>query len=598
MKWGLFNVKKGMFGMAKAKVDVKEQTISLLPDNDDNPRPRLRKLIIKNFRTIGKNPVEIDLDDIVVLVGANNSGKSSILRAYEVAMNTGSNAGKLSIEDFSNNVVDAMALPEIEVHTIISENKPGERWIKHLDNGEMLIQEKWTWSSPNVDPKRNGFDVQAGDWSVEVPWGAANVANAYRPKPHRIDAFASPEAQASEITGLLSTIIKDKLKAIKSPGNTSEKTDYEILIDSIAKFQSEVSASIQGEVEEIEESISKYLKEVFHNYAIKLDAKPETNIDKTYSPFKEAPDLYMGPADGYMSKVSVQGSGARRTLLWTALKYIAENGKDSTERPHVLLLDEPEICLHPTAIRDARRVLYDLPKTKNWQVMVTTHSPIFIDLSYDNTTIIRVDRNANDEVRSTTLYRPQQVKLSNDEKENLKLLNVCDPYLHEFFFGGRTVIVEGDTEYTAFSMLKMLYPEQYDDVHIIRARGKAIIPAVAKILNQFTTHYAVLHDTDTPQAENGNANPAWKVNSNIMDAINESQNSDKICVIACRSNFEKALFDQEVSKDKPYYTVTKMKNEEAFKLKVKQLFDALLNGENPAPQNCIRWKTIDDLKCC
>lgn len=582
--------------MARVTSPKTGQVISLLPDNTGNPRPRLCKLIIKNFRTIGNCPVEIDLDDIVVLVGANNAGKSSILRAYEVAMNTGSAAGKIGIEDFPNNIVNADAIPEIEVHTIISENKPGDRWIKHLSNGEMLIREKWTWSSPNADPKRRGYDVQINDWADEVPWGAANVANAYRPKPHRIDSFASPEAQANEITGLLSSIIKDRLKTIKSPENTTEKTDYELLIDEIAKFQSNVSSTIQEDVAKIEESISKYLKEVFQNYAIKLDAKPETNIDKTYSPFKEAPDLYMGPANGYMSKVAVQGSGARRTLLWTALKYVAENGKDSTERPHVLLLDEPEICLHPTAIRDARKVLYNLPKTRNWQVMVTTHSPIFIDLSYDNTTIIRVDRNSNDEVRSTTLYRPKQIQLSADEKENLKLLNVCDPYLHEFFFGGKIIVVEGDTEYTAFSFLKMLYPEEYDDVHIIRARGKAIIPAVAKILNQFTTSYAVLHDSDTQTLANGNTNPAWSVNSNIINATNESLSENKINVIACKTNLEKALLHTEVSKNKPYYTITKIKTDDAFKLKVKQLFDALLNIEKQPPENCIRWNDINELK--
>lgn len=582
--------------MAKGSSSKSEQVISLLPDNEGNPRPRLSKLIIKNFRTIGGNPVEIDLDDIVVLVGANNSGKSSILRAYEVAMNTGSTAGKLSIDDFPNNIVNSDALPEIEVHTIISENKPGERWIKHLPNGEMLIREKWTWSSPNVDPKRRGFDVQIDDWADEVPWGAPNVANAYRPKPHRIDAFASPESQANEITGLLASIIKDRLKAIKSPENTTEKTDYELLIDEIAKFQKTVSSSVQEDVAKIEESISKYLREVFQNYVIKLDAKPETNIDKTYSPFKEAPDLYMGPADGYLSKIAVQGSGARRTLLWTALKYVAENGKDSTERPHVLLLDEPEICLHPTSIRDARKVLYDLPKTRNWQVMVTTHSPIFIDLSYDNTTIIRVDRNSKDEVQSTTLYRPERVKLSVDEKENLKLLNVCDPYLHEFFFGGRIIVVEGDTEYTAFSFLKMLYPEQYDDVHIIRARGKAIIPAVAKILNQFSTSYAVLHDSDTKTTTNGNANPAWTVNNNIINATSESQSRDKINVIACKTNFEKAIFDTEVSKDKPYHTISKLKTDDDFKSKINQLFDALLDIEKQPPENCIRWNDISELE--
>ena len=105
--------------MAKKTSSVKAEMVSLIPENVNNPRPRLSKLVIKNFRTIGNNPVEIDLDDIVVLVGANNSGKSSILRAYEVAMNTGSTAGKLHIEDFPNNIVSSEALPEIEVHTII-----------------------------------------------------------------------------------------------------------------------------------------------------------------------------------------------------------------------------------------------------------------------------------------------------------------------------------------------------------------------------------------------------------------------------------------------------------------------------------------------
>jgi Predicted ATP-dependent endonuclease of the OLD family len=583
--------------MAKKESSSKaEQVISLIPENVDIPRPRLCKLIIKNFRTIGNNPVEIDLDEIVVLVGANNCGKSSILRAYEVAMSTGSTAGKLQLDDFPNNIVEPNALPEIELHTIISENKPGDRWIKYLSSGEMLIREKWTWSSPNTDPKRQGFDVLINNWSEEVPWGAANVANAYRPKPHRIDAFSSPENQANEITKLLSELIKDKLKAIKSPGNNTEKTDYELLIEDIATFQKNVSSSIKEDVEKIEDNISEYLGEVFQNYVIKLDAKPETNIDKTYTPFKEAPDLYMGREGGYMSKVSAQGSGARRTLLWTALKYISENGNDRTERPHVLLLDEPELCLHPSAIRDARKVLYDLPKTRNWQVMVTTHSPIFIDLSYDNTTIIRVDKDLNDEVQSTTLYRPDRLELSSDDKENLKLLNVCDPYLHEFFFGGRIVIVEGDTEYTAFSFLKMLYPVEYSDVHIIRARGKAIIPAVAKILNQFSSNYAILHDTDTQLSENGNANPAWTVNSNIINASVGSSIGNRINVIACKTNFERALYDTKISSDKPYYTITKLRECESFKQKVKQLLDALLDKEKQPPENCIRWTDISEIE--
>lgn len=577
------------------KAGTKEEVVSLLPDNETAPRPRLSKLIIKNFRTIGNVPVEIFLDDIVVLVGANNVGKSSILRAYEVAMSTGSKDGYLAIDDFPNNNVDSQNLPEIEVHTIISENKPGDQWIQTLANGEMLIRERWTWSNPGTEPKRQGFDVIANGWVDKVPWGAPNVANAYRPKVHRIDAFASPEKQEAEITGLLHTIIKDRFKSITSPNNNSGKTDYELLLEQIKEFQRSVAEAVDIETDKIEKSINKYLEGVFHNYVISLDAKPESNIEKTYTPFKETPDLYMGPEGGFMSRISAQGSGARRTLMWTALKYLAENG-DRDERPHVLLLDEPELCLHPSAIRDAQKTLYELPKIGNWQVMVTTHSPIFIDLSRDNTTIIRVDRDEKDEIKSTVLFRPEKAKLSDNDKDNLKLLNVCDPYVHEFFFGGRIVVVEGDTEYTVFSQLKLLYPGEYDDVHIIRARGKGVIPSVVKILNQFTSNYGVLHDADEKLTAKGTANPAWTVNAKILSEVNNSSDISKTVLIACKTNFEVALLDMTISKDKPFFALEKMKTDLIFKVKVKRLLDALLDNEIEPPENCICWQTLNDIE--
>lgn len=89
---------------------------------------------------------------------------------------------------------------------------------------------------------------------------------------------------------------------------------------------------------------------------------------------------------------------------------MAARGK-SSNRPHLLLLDEPELCLHPNAIRQACRVLYDLAEHESWQVMATTHSPAFIDLARDNTTIVRVSRSANGMVQGTTVFRSERHKL-------------------------------------------------------------------------------------------------------------------------------------------------------------------------------------------
>ena len=87
---------------AKKKPDA--DPIPLAPEGAG--RPRLHKLVVKNFRSIGASPVEIELDDIVVLVGPNKVGKSSILRAYEIVMQQGSKEGRLIIDDFPNGVVD------------------------------------------------------------------------------------------------------------------------------------------------------------------------------------------------------------------------------------------------------------------------------------------------------------------------------------------------------------------------------------------------------------------------------------------------------------------------------------------------------------
>ncbi|EKO3439979.1 AAA family ATPase [Vibrio fluvialis] len=574
---------------AKKKED---EVISLVGEDENSPRPRLHKLIIQNFRSIGAEKVEIELDDIVVLVGPNNVGKSSILRAYETVMSHGSRDGKLAINDFPNGQVHPDNLPTIELHTIVFNDAPGERWLAPTTDKEWLIREKWVWDSPNKDPKRQGFDVQKNDWDDQVPWGAPNIANSRRPLPHRIDAFSTPDKQAAEITKLITSLLKEKLSDIKSDPE-QEKSDYELVLDKIKDLQTKVVKATEDEIKVIENQISAYLGKLFPKHKIKFDAKPEADLEGAYQPFRSNADLLMGPEDGYFSSIENQGSGARRTLLWATLKYLSESQDKKGSRPHLLLLDEPEICLHPSAIREARTILYDLPSSGKWQVMITSHSPIFIDLSKDNTTIIRVFRDNVSDVKSTTLYRPERAKLDDDDKKNLKLMNICDPYVHEFFFGGSQVIVEGDTEYTAFSMIKEMYPEQYRDVQIIRARGKGIIPSVAKVLKQFSKSFFILHDTDEKTTSKGDKNPAWGMNNTIAQLLDEE---GKVNLVACKTCFETALFGQEVKAEKPYNALMRIRNDIASRDKVKSLLDYLIGVDGAVlPENCIHWKKIEQL---
>lgn len=563
--------------------------------------PRLHKLIIKNFRSIGENPVEIELDDIVVLVGANNAGKSSILKAYELVMSEGSKKCELTIEDFPNHKIVENKYPEIELHTIVYDKSPGEKWIYETENKENLIREKWTWTNVGK-PIRYGFDVTKNAWATaddkeKVPWGAPNIANSRRPKPHIVEAFASPEEQTKQVISILVSILNDRIKTIKA--DEDEKSTFNTLLDTVKDLQKTIVEESQEQINKIQKELSKYVGKVFPNYEVEFDAKPEENLESTINFFKANPQLLIGPNNGFKSPIERQGSGARRTLLWTALRIVAEKKKTKADanRPHVLLLDEPEICLHPNAIRESCDLLYSLPKNDNWQVMVTTHSPQFIDISRDNTTIIRVERNIEGDVFGTTIFRPERAELTDDDKLNLKLLNIYDPYVGEFFFGGKVIIVEGDTEYSAFRHIISKDKEKFQDVQIIRARGKATIVSLCKILNQFGANYSVLHDSDTPTClRKGKTitNPAWTNNTKILNEINKG--SGEIKLVSSIPHFEGAYYNDELKSEKPYTAISMIKDNPEVLKSVEVLLSNLCNLTKDLPENAIMWNKIDDLK--
>jgi putative ATP-dependent endonuclease of OLD family len=565
---------------------------------------KLRKLVIQNFGCIGTSPVEVELDDIVVLVGPNNSGKSTILRAYQTI--TGSAAPKLEIDDFHGGMANSAKLPTIELVTAVGEELPGSRWIQKVD-GENIVRERWSWKEPGAEAIRQGWDVGTSSWSENVPWGAANVANSRRPVPHRIEAFANPSDQINEVTTMLLKVLQSRLKGrqaeVMGEDGKPQKTSFGELLDALAQTQKAVVQEAKSEIEQVENQLTAFVNPIFKGYQVRFDARPEEDLLKSLNFFKAGTVLQMGPKDGHFSVADRQGSGARRTLMWAALRYIAESTKKGEAGPaHLLLLDEPELCLHPNAIRECCSTLYQLPETKKWQVMVTTHSPAFIDLSRDNTTVVRVERGADGAIRGTTVFRPTRAKLDLDEKRELKLLNLYDPQVAEFFFGGSTILVEGDTEYTAFKhvVAEEPSPNAFTDLHIVRARGKVTISLLARLLNQFGARYSVLHDSDTPctttRAGRAMVNPAWTNNQKILDEVKRAPDTRRVRLIAALTNFEKAMFDTEVDQDKPYNAYKTLKENTDARARARELLCALTNFSGPVPKGFLEWSDLHQLQ--
>ena len=270
---------------------------------------------------------------------------------------------------------------------------------------------------------------------------------------------------------------------------------------------------------------------------------------------------------------------------------------------YMLLIDEPEIALHPNAVRAASKYLYGIAKDESWQVMLTTHSPQFINPLEDHTTIVRLER--NDKYPTPKTFRSDSIRFDDvEEKENLKLLNRFDVNLAEMFFGQYPIIVEGDTEFAAFEYIINNYQDDFNISTrpvVVRAHGKYTIASIIKILNHFKVGFSVLHDVDYPYRTDGKHNNAWTANEIIFKEINKArENGLKVyhrvslpCFeimhsgVTCDENG--CIIDSD-SKEKPWKMLSSLKNSQEAMTSAKNLLNELIKcdgEENPYGDNIL-----------
>lgn len=125
---------------------------------------RLVKMRICNLGCIGPEGCEIILDKILCLVGVNNCGKSTVLRAYELAVGTANFDPETDLCRRSNG---APATVEIWVHIPQGMANIAEKW-KIAEDGLLLVRSKWEWSAETKWTKvRTTWDPELNDYAID-----------------------------------------------------------------------------------------------------------------------------------------------------------------------------------------------------------------------------------------------------------------------------------------------------------------------------------------------------------------------------------------------------------------------------------------------
>jgi len=457
-----------------------------------------------------------------------------------------------------------------------------ERW-KERDGDLRLVRSRWQWSKETSWARvRTTWDPEAGNYSLDdKASGLDAVFYSRLPIPFRIGSLEDPEAEHKKLLTLVLQPIADKIQKQMADADSALRTTI-ARVGQLAKAPvDEETKRLDGLKIDMNRSHNAIFPDLKMNFEIgigEVEINPlQMLLKNSRLTFKDFLDDVSWDQQGTGSQRALfwtmlqvrsrlktiadiaEQSKKSITELQKSIKKLrvdAEKAKkEATKREkldeivelekkiaalsqvkpeevleqqtqglslpgYMLLIDEPEVALHPSAIRAASRYLYGLTDDRTWQVILATHSPLFIDPLHDHTTIVRLART---EANPTPLtFRSESVTFSPDDKENLKILNRFDQGLAEMFFGQMPILVEGDTEYAAFELLMNEDSERFPLSRrpvIIRARGKHTMLLVMQILSEFRVSFSVLHDADTPFRRDGISNGSWTANRQISDAI-------------------------------------------------------------------------------
>lgn len=513
---------------------------------------KLAELLIENFRGIGSEGIKIKIDNIIALIGKNNVGKTTVLSAYEAFASTGA---PLKTKDFYNE--DTKNKPVITgIFIDVSEGELAKKWIHDDEESgyKNCIKAQYRWDSPDVNGEKFSFNPATGQYEKGGMGGFDSILTSKIPTPLKISPLDDPLELEKKILEILIDAIKQNTK--------KDNSKVQQLLNDIKKLAEDVQTEISEELTNSCAMVSEEMMKVFPEATV-IQIVPQASKIEPDKLIGSGSFIRLGSNEQHLAPLSNHGTGLQRTFLWSALKMLAETGRHQVKKKPVgagtqkiLLLEEPEAFLHPSAIRSAMESLYKIAEHADWQIMISTHSPIFIDLTKDHTTIIRIEKNqdTNHEVHT---FSTDEVEFTPDEKENLKMLNYCNPYFNEFFFSSHNLLVEGETEVTVVKSLMQIGKIEKDCVHVINCLGKANIVTVSKILNHFKVNYSVLHDADSPKArkKDGNyiINAMWTINQKIVNEIEVGKKKGlKIKSFISIPNFEGEYFEGQANSSKPF----------------------------------------------
>lgn len=459
---------------------------------------QIKFLHIKNFKSIQELKIT-DIENSLILVGKNNTGKTAVLDAIRLA--TGSyeveernfNEKKQNIEILMTLAITEEELQQFHRNGVVSSYKRYDAWkrdfcekIPSFSNGEVTFLcsinhngkiryedgfHKNNHYIKEILPKLHFIDTNRNITSFQedllLSQKSEDLASLY--SGCCIFDSAKDCKHCFQCIGLINQKKPEELKIHE----TVRLLEYKMYQLNFEEFSRKVNENYRknGGVEEILYTLSYNRDEMFR-----------VEVEAWHEQLKR------------MSAIEHLGNGMKSIYMLSLLETYIE---DEKQIPSIIMVEYPELFLHPSLQKTAGKILYRLSK-KN-QIIFTTHSPnMIVNFTKGQLCRIVLDKEGYSIARQNTDIDDVLNDLGYSAND---LLNV------DFVF-----IVEGKQDKTRFPLLlKKYYSEVYDKngelsrIAIITTNSCTNIKTYAnlKYINQLylRDQFLMIRDGDGKNAE-------------------------------------------------------------------------------------------------
>lgn len=487
----------------------------------------LQELHIKNFRAIKDTKIHFN-KGLNILIGPNNTGKTTIIDALRICLSKGEyNSKSVKLEDFykvTKKSKENYPTVEFDLTFRIEEEFEKALFIELYNPINNTLDINFTFNY-NLKQKRINYEIKGGE-KKDNPISNESlgfIRNIYLSALRDANRHLTP-GRYNILSSFFSELISDE--------------DKEELMDEINNDINESQIS-----EFITKSNQKYIQNhfdemIFENEEMKLSMSP---LDYDFDNFTKNWKIQLPFGNSDYLELYQNGLGYNNLIYISVLLShlnILKNGSD--ENAYIsLCIEEPEAHLHPQLQNSFFRYLNKINSLTNIQLFITSHSPTLTSKA-DLESLILIQNTENNVVTHNLVNSFPEV---NDQNFLKKFLDVTKSQL---LFSKKVIFVEGITEAILVPVFARIYDFDLDKygVEIVNVQGLSF-KRFAPLFNDengLIIKGAILTDDDR--------STIYGDKSNSYNEI-KTLETDKLKVFSSRKTFEFELiytngFDSEI----------------------------------------------------